>query len=402
MSLNTKKKIFVSAYACEPNRGSEPGVGWNWILQMSRFFEIWVLTRANNQPSIKVEIDKQNVKNVQFVYYDPPKYILKIKKFIGTQFFYVFWQIGSNKLVKEHMIENNINIFHNLTFGNIILPISSYGKKNFFVWGPIGGGALIPYSYTKKFVVRDRLIEFFRRIYLIIFKKFFLRAKLNDANLILCKDLMTMNLIPSAYQNKAILFTDVAVDNNLIGKPSINDNKKNIRFISVGVLESFRGFDVLIEAFSLAKTKTPNIKLEIIGDGYLKDKLKSIITKKKLENSITLSGKISFADYQKKMSECDVIINSCLKEGGVTLSFDSIAYSKPLICIDTGGYTKSFKDISIVLPLTSRYSLVDEMANEITKMTDYEYRENLICKLPDHKDKLSWKTKGNQIKDLFL
>jgi len=402
MSLNTKRKIFVSAYACEPNSGSEPGVGWNWILQMSRFFEIWVLTRANNAPTIKMEIDKQKIENVHFVYHDPPKLILKMKKFIGTHFFYLFWQFGSNRLVKEYMIENDITIFHNLTFGNILLPISSYGRKNFFVWGPVGGGAVIPYSYTKKFQVRDRLKEFFRRIYVIIFRKFFLKAKLKDANLILCKDQMTMNLVPSVYRKKAILFTDVAVDNNLSVKPSFNDDKKDIRFISVGVLESFRGFDVLIDAFSLARSRTPNIKLEIVGDGYLKDKIKSIIAKKKLENSITLSGKISFADYHKKINECDVIINSCLKEGGVTLSFDSITYSKPLICIDTGGYTKSFKDISIVLPLISRWSLVDEMANEISKLTDQKYRENLISKLQGHEDKLSWEAKGDQIKELFM
>ena len=24
------KKILLSAYACEPNKGSEPGVGWEW------------------------------------------------------------------------------------------------------------------------------------------------------------------------------------------------------------------------------------------------------------------------------------------------------------------------------------------------------------------------------------
>ena len=91
-----------------------------------------------------------------------------------------------------------------------------------------------------------------------------------------------------------------------------------------------------------------------------------------------------------------------MKEGGVTLSFDSITYSKPLICIDTGGYTKSFKDISIVLPLISRWSLVDEMANEISKLTDQKYRENLISKLQGHEDKLSWEAKGDQIKELFM
>ena len=46
-------KIFVSAYACEPNLGSEIGVGWHWVLEMSKYFELWVLTRESNRKNIE-------------------------------------------------------------------------------------------------------------------------------------------------------------------------------------------------------------------------------------------------------------------------------------------------------------------------------------------------------------
>jgi hypothetical protein len=29
-------KLLVSAYACEPNKGSEPGTGWRWALETAR------------------------------------------------------------------------------------------------------------------------------------------------------------------------------------------------------------------------------------------------------------------------------------------------------------------------------------------------------------------------------
>ena len=40
----------MSAYACEPGKGSEPGVGWAVALEMARYHDIWVITRANNRP----------------------------------------------------------------------------------------------------------------------------------------------------------------------------------------------------------------------------------------------------------------------------------------------------------------------------------------------------------------
>ena len=48
-----KIKVFVSAYACEPGLGSEIGVGWHWVLEMSKNFELWVLTRKSNQQNIE-------------------------------------------------------------------------------------------------------------------------------------------------------------------------------------------------------------------------------------------------------------------------------------------------------------------------------------------------------------
>ena len=48
-----KLKIFISAYACEPNLGSEIGVGWHWVLEMSKYFNLWVLTRKSNKENIE-------------------------------------------------------------------------------------------------------------------------------------------------------------------------------------------------------------------------------------------------------------------------------------------------------------------------------------------------------------
>ena len=56
--MSKKLKILISAYACEPDKGSEPGVGWNWAKQISRFHEVWVITRKNNRPSIEKELEE--------------------------------------------------------------------------------------------------------------------------------------------------------------------------------------------------------------------------------------------------------------------------------------------------------------------------------------------------------
>jgi len=66
-------KILLSAYACEPWKGSEPGVGWHWALELARQgHEVTVLTRANNREPIEVALKSHVPKGLQFFYYDLP------------------------------------------------------------------------------------------------------------------------------------------------------------------------------------------------------------------------------------------------------------------------------------------------------------------------------------------
>lgn len=51
-----KLKVLVNAYACEPDKGSEPGVGWNW----AKFAEMGVFTlnRGGHQGVVTTLRDK--------------------------------------------------------------------------------------------------------------------------------------------------------------------------------------------------------------------------------------------------------------------------------------------------------------------------------------------------------
>ena len=127
-------KIFVSAYACEPDKGSEIGVGWHWVLEMSRYFDLWVLTRKSNQKNIESWIHENPIySNIVFIYYDLPYYLRFWKKGLrGVSTFYNIGQKVSNSLVEQTMRNNDIRIYHLLTYGNAIWPASKYGQKQFF------------------------------------------------------------------------------------------------------------------------------------------------------------------------------------------------------------------------------------------------------------------------------
>src|SRR4030042_2514746 len=118
-----KLKVLVSAYACEPDKGAERGVGWNWVKQIARFHDVCVITRANNRVSIERELCKTPIANLRFVYYDVPKVLSFWKKGARRMHFYYFlWQIDVMRLAKRLVATERIDILHHITFGSIFLP----------------------------------------------------------------------------------------------------------------------------------------------------------------------------------------------------------------------------------------------------------------------------------------
>ena len=402
-----KLKIFVSAYACEPDLGSEIGVGWHWVLEMSKYFELWVLTRESNRHTIEPWINKHPEYNhIHWLYFDLPQWTRWWKKGLrGVRTYYNIWQYATNHIVRKTMQENHIQIFHHLTYGNALWKVSSYGKKQFFVWGPIGGLETIPKEFSCHYDWKSRLIETIRRLTVRISPyNRGLKYRCKHADLILCKTDITRNALPLPDREKTVLFTDVATE--LL--PTAQETKNNAtpsatEFICIGRLDAWRGFDLAIEALAEASTINENIHLTIVGDGSDKKRLFSLIHRFGLQEKVKMAGKVSREEYLRLMDEADVVVNASLKEGAVTVSFDAMSMGKPLICLDTTGYTRHFSNkYAHVIPCHKRKDVIACIKDSMLQLTDSELRRRMGQEALSAAQKLSWEQHGKDIRDAIL
>lgn len=401
-----KHKIFVSAYACEPGLGSEIGVGWHWVLEMSRHFELWVLTRESNRPTIEPWIARHpEYSGIHFLYFDLPKWARFWKKGLrGVRTYYNLWQVFTNRIVKRTMRENGIEIFHHLTYGNMLWKVSSHGQRQFFVWGPVGGLETIPAEYSKHYSRKARIIEWVRRaaIKLLPLNMGF-ASRCKRADIILCKTEITRNLIPAKYRHKAVLFTDVAVEKFYCAAASERKTSDCVEFITVGRLDAWRGFDLAIEGFAKAAQSNPHIHLTIVGKGGDKERLQAIARELGVSEKITFAGKVEMSEYYRLLAAADVVLNASLKEGAVTVSFDTMAMGKPLVCIDTTGYTRYFSaDTAVIIPRTTRKQVIEQMSAAITRLCDENERRAIGEKAKKAGEKFSWQARGEEYRDLLV
>ena len=401
-----KTKIFVSAYACEPGLGSEIGVGWHWVLEMSKHFEVWVLTRESNRNTIEPWIaEHPEFSSIHFLYFDLPKWARFWKKGMrGVRTNYNIWQYCTNRIVKRTMRDNGIKVFHHLTYGNMLWKVSSYGQKQFFVWGPVGGLETIPSEYSRHYARKSRLIEWVRRATIKMLPiNFGFKKRCRNADLILCKTEITRDLIPARYRDKSVLFTDVAVEKQHSLPIAAKSKEETIEFITVGRLDAWRGFDLVIESFACVAKDDRRMHLTIVGKGSDKERLVQLVKNFGLQEQVTFTGNVPMEEYYNLLSKADVVVNASLKEGAVTVSFDSMAMGKPLICLDTTGYTRYFSnEYAVVIPRTGREEVISNLAAAMERMTSADECKTIGEKARNAGAQFTWNARGEEFKELLM
>ncbi|MGM9693164.1 MAG: glycosyltransferase family 4 protein [Alloprevotella sp.] len=407
--MNDRLKIFVSAYACEPASGSEIGVGWHWVLEMSKRFELWVLTRESNRRNIEPWISEHpEYANIHWLYFDLPLWARFWKKGLrGVRTYYNIWQFCTDRIVRRTMREHGIELFHHLTYGNVLWHVSRYGRRKFFIWGPVGGLETIPSEYSHHYDRKSRIIEALRRA-MAGAARFnpALRSRCRHADLILCKTEITRRALPPEAQGKAMLFTDVAAE-PLAGGSGAQcpaGESDATEFITVGRLDAWRGFDLAIEALAEAsKTNTRHLHLTIVGSGTDRLRLETLAGRLGVADRVTFAGKVPMDEYRRLMARADVVVNAALKEGAVTVSFDAMAMGKPLLCLDTTGYTRYFSsDFAIVIPRTGRAEAIARLKEAMLRLTDKDERQEMGRRAQAAAQEACWQRHGEEIYDAII
>ena len=161
--MTVRRRILLSAYACEPDIGSEPGVGWNQARQAARFNEVWVLTRRNNAEPIRKELSRNPLPNAHWCYYDLPRWLSFWKKGQrGVQLYYYLWQIGAYFMAKRLHTKIGFDLVHHVTFANYWMPSLLALLPVPFIWGPVGGAESVPRSFLRGLGERGKTYEMLR------------------------------------------------------------------------------------------------------------------------------------------------------------------------------------------------------------------------------------------------
>lgn len=397
------KKTLITAYAINPDKGSEDGTGWNWILQVAKKNKLIVITRENNKPYIEKYIQENTTpenSNIEFQYYDLPRWSRFWKRGgQGALLYYQLWIIGAAIFSLKY--KTQINIAHHLNFHNdYIAPIHwMFYKKT--VWGPIGHHPMIPFQYSKKFGIRFTITEWIK------WSSKSLYRILNPINLlayIKTNHIIGINSDVKTGLKNISYKPAVASENNL--KYRCYNEKFEVLF--VGRLEPLKGIDIAIESYytfynSLTKEEKQNTSFTIIGSGTLEKKIEHFIVKNNADTYIKKIPWIEQKDVLKHYSKSKVFLFPSHEGAGMVVA-EALSFGLPVVCFNNAGPGELTPENSNI---KTTYSTKENSILEFSKIlkhlfSDASFYEQEMNKAKDHfKKNLEWKNKGFFLESIY-
>jgi len=332
-------KVLLSAYSCEPNKGSEDEVGWQCAVYLAAMgHDVWVLTRANNRASIERELDQRPpLPTLHFLYYDLPGWLRRWKSGRrGLSAYYVLWQWGGYRLAERAHRQVGFHLVHHVTFVSIRFP-SFMGRLGIpFIFGPVGGGETAPLKlrrgYGWKGFVQDALRDLSNCFVSI---DPLVRSTLRRATRILVTSEQTRALVPGAYQHKTAVH--LAIGHERRPPAECAAPSGGLSLLYVGQFRYWKGMHLGLRAFSLLLNACPNARLTLIGRGSAEREWKRLASELGIAERLIWISWLGREELLRRYEQYDIFLYPSLHDSGAFVLLEALSGGLPAVCFNLGG-----------------------------------------------------------------
>lgn len=374
-------KILLSAFACEPGQGSEEGVGWNAVIEASKYHEVWVLTRTFYRDAIEAELALRPTPHLHFAYIEPLGWNENFKgRQGGLQLHYYLWQILAYFEGRSLHHQINFNIAHHVTYVKFWSPSFISLLPIPFIWGPVGGGEAAPKPFWADFSSKAKLYETARdwgqRLGEIDpFAKMTARRSVlafatteDTAKRVRGMGAKNVQVLSEACLSKAEI--------SRLRELELPDAAP-IRFISMGRLLHWKGYHLAVQAFALANL--PDAEYWLLGDGPERDRLEYMIQELGIVSQVKFWGRLPREESLAKLGQSHVLVHPSLHDSGGWTCLEGMAAGRPIVCLDLGGpATQVTAETGIKVPGENPEQAVQGLGEAIARLAgDPELRSRL-------------------------
>ena len=333
-------KVLLSAYACEPGRGTELGVGWNTAWEIAKFHEVWVLTRPDDgREAIEATLKLTPNPNLHFVYFTLPI----LGGFwrwgpIAYLVHYYLWQVQAYFVARRLHQKIGFDVAHHVTFVRHSTPSFLAFLPIPFIWGPVGGGESAPDPFWRDFSFKNKVYEVLRSLA----RGFgeadpFARLTAQRSAVVRVTTEDTAVRVRAMGATKVEVFPEASLTEEEILRliQCGTTNPSATRFISMGRLLHWKGFHLGLRAF--AKAKLADAEYLVLGNGPDRQRLETLAQELGIEQQVKFCNRLPREEALQKLGSCTALVHPSLHDSGGWVCLEAMAAGRPVICLDLGG-----------------------------------------------------------------
>jgi GalNAc-alpha-(1->4)-GalNAc-alpha-(1->3)-diNAcBac-PP-undecaprenol alpha-1,4-N-acetyl-D-galactosaminyltransferase len=198
----------------------------------------------------------------------------------------------------------------------------------------------------------------------------------------------------SNYFSDSIKSSICIIPNPVLVPPKVDESTKKTlhkySLISIGRLESQKGFELLIKAFAKLKLNYSEWSLTILGDGSLRSELESLVKQLELTNQVHFLGRVKNPyDFLK---QADIFVMSSRFEGFPNALCEAMASGLPVISTDCPSGPREIirNGVDGILVANEDITALSKAIEHL--MSNEDERKRLAAKAPEITQRFSLET----------
>lgn len=362
-------KVLLSAYACSPDAGSEPAVGFETLMAVAARHEVWVLTRIKNASVVSDYLADHRLRDrIHLVPLDlSPRAMFAKRKLAspGLQWYYDRWQSRAGEVAAELHETVGFDVVHHVTFAADWSRAGVAGIPAPFVWGPIGGGVTAPIRLLGILGWRGILAELGRAsIRYAMRRRPWYRSSWQSAEVVLTQNAETATLGPS--RDRVRILPNSTAVNLPLARP---DGGRTKEVLVVGRLIPWKGPLLALAAFK--RVSDPAATLTFLGSGPEHRRLAKAAMKWGLSERVRFEGSVPRDDVLQRVARGAAVLHTAVHEENSMAVGEALALGTPVVCLDRGGPPELLRQWrnspGVAIPVGWPASTAERLAVEIDR-----------------------------------
>jgi glycosyltransferase involved in cell wall biosynthesis len=372
-----RSKVLISAFSCNPERGSEPGVGHFFVSELAKRCDVSVITEEVENRAAIERYQQANTAYASVRFHFLPWPLLdknggRITS-MGPAAYYRqlrLWEQRAFTFAKALHAETQFDVVHHLTMQGYREPGYLWMLDAPFIWGPVGGHAQMPWRYFPMLGWRGSLQHGFRNLGNSLQARFHRRVHraARAAKAVIVNTSEERRAFVRLHDVDARVIPEYGAE-SIPEKSRVRDVSRPLRIAWSGVHVSRKALPILLQA--LAKLHDVSVELHILSDGPETSRWKSLAADLKVQHRCTWYGRLPRAQALGVMNNCDVFALTSLLDGTSCVLNEAISLGLPVICHATCGFPDIItSDCGILIPLRNPAESAFGFAAALRALTD--------------------------------